>query len=157
MGVIITTMPQITHTTKLVTLLAGVSVMAVVLYNNFASYNPKTLLEVPEVRGSQNIKTDGFVIPYPVKSQKISDNITPYTRQITLRSEQSSEKIQDFYYTILTADNWELDSEREGDVFDTAKYKLADDYIIVTTSQDSDRANSGTTIVSIEVLQNSGD
>lgn len=118
-------------------------------YINFTTYRPKALAEVPEVRSYKKKNDNIFNIPYPVDTEKISDNKTTDTRQVTLQTTLSEQKMQEFYNTVLTSDGWEIETENEGEIFNTVKYKKDGNFTTISTSKQKE--DSEITIISIEI------
>jgi hypothetical protein len=133
---------------KVITILFLLLVV-VATYVSFTAYRPKSLTEVPEVRGYKQKSDDVFSIPYPVDTVKISDAKTTDTRQVTMQTTQSEEDMQKFYDAILTDEGWEIETENQGKIFYTVKYKKDGNFITISTSQQKE--GSEITIVSIEV------
>jgi hypothetical protein len=120
------------------------------MYTDFSKYTPESQERV-ETTPYQTPEVSGIIIPYPVNSEKISDNKSLEGRQITLSTTQSQEEIHKFYRNVFLSDEWELESEGAKDSFYITEYKTKDNIIIVTTSQLEEDEN--TTIVSVEIKE----
>lgn len=126
--------------------------LTTVAYVNFATFAPKALAEIREVRGIATDNKNKITIPYPLDAEYISESSTSNTKQITLKTLQSPAKAQEFYSTIFTSKGWKVETEREGSIFYDTKYKKNRDFIVVSTSKQTQ--DSDTTIVSIKIQQN---
>ncbi len=119
-------------------------------YFMFTMYTPKVLAEVREVKGA---KSSYFVIPYPKNAIKVASNKTLETEQITLTTEQSIDKAQEFYRNVLIPEDWKTEKISKQEANITTIYKKDDKKIIITTSKQGQN-NPNTTVISIEISNN---
>lgn len=117
----------------------------------FASYRPKALSEVREVRGYQTQQeTDVFDLPYPRYAQELSSDQTLNTKKFTFQTDRSPQEVQNFYSNILLGDDWRLEKEGSTDNFYTTEYKKDDLSVTVWSYFDTDALM---TFASVEIIQ----
>ncbi len=116
----------------------------------FASYKPKALSEVREVRGYQvQQETDVFDLPYPRYATGLATDQTLNTKKFTFQTDKSPQEVQSFYSNILLGDDWKLKKEGNTDNFYTAEYKKDNLSVTVWSYYDKDAL---LTFASVEIM-----
>jgi len=130
---------------------ALIYVLFVGSYWFFASYKPKALSEVREVRGYQvQQETDAFDLPYPRYAKGLASDQTLNTKKFTFETDKSPQEIQSFYSNILLGDDWKLKKEGSTGNFFTTEYKKGDLSVTIWSYYDSDALM---TFASVEIMQ----
>ncbi len=97
-------------------------------YINFSQYKPKTIKQVPDVKGLQSDRSD---IPLPEGAEKIGVNVSSDAEQTTFHTNKSKHEIQAFYKNIFTSSKWQLESQGIHEDFIVARYKKGNETISV--------------------------
>lgn len=117
----------------------------------FASYKPRALSEIREVRGYQaQQETDVFDLPYPRYATGLASDQTLNTKKFTFKTDKSPQEVQNFYSNILLGDEWKLKKEGSTDNFYTAEYRKGDLSIMVWSFFDEDALM---TFASVEIMR----
>ena len=117
----------------------------------FASYKPKALSEIREVRGYQvQQEADVFDLPYPRYATGLATDQTLNTKKFTFQTDKSPQEVQSFYSNILFADDWKLKKEGNTDNFFTTEYKKNNLSVTVWSYYDKDAL---LTFASVEIMQ----
>ena len=129
-----------------------ISTIFVGSYWLFASYRPKALSEIREVRGytTQNEEIDVFDLPYPRYAKGLASDQTLSTKKFTFETDKSPQEIQSFYNNILLEDSWKLEKEGNIDYFYTSEYKKDNLSIIVWSFYDE---SAKLTFASVEIMK----
>lgn len=124
------------------------TVAFVASYLNFTDYRPKTVRQVPDVKGIQteNISNNNG-LPLPDGAQKVATSNTTDSTQVTFHTNKTKTEVQDYYKNILNSNKWTLDSEGIYSQFIVTKYKKDTVQISVVTYDTDDGYK---TLVSIE-------
>lgn len=110
-------------------------------YTKFSTYSPKitNTAEIIEARG-------GYVLPLPPKTVVLSTTDSSNNRTDNLESELTSREVQNFYKSLLLANNWEAKNEDTQDGFELAEFSNREGVIKITTSTN----NTNKTIVVVQ-------
>jgi len=128
-----------------------ISILFVGSYWLFASYRPKALSEIREVRGYHTqSEVDIFDLPYPRYAKGVASDQTLNTKKFTFETDKSPQEIQTFYKNILLEDDWKMKKEGNIDYFYTSEYKKDNLSVIVWSFYDSD---AKLTFASVEIMK----
>jgi len=129
-----------------------ISVMFVGSYWLFASYRPKALSEIREVRGytTHNEELDVFDLPYPRYAKGLASDQSINSKKFTFETDKAPLEIQTFYKNILLEDDWKLKKEGNIDYFYTSEYKKDNLSIMVWSYYDAD---AKLTFASVEIMR----
>jgi len=118
----------------------------------FASYRPKALREIREVRGYQTSEqeTDVFDLPYPRYAKGLASDETLNSKKFTFETDKAPQEIQTFYKNILLEDDWEIEKEGSIDYFYTSEYEKDKMTITVWSYYDQ---NAKLTFASVEIMR----
>ena len=114
-------------------------------YVYFASYQPKILRQLQEVRG---VTAQGFGTPLLSDASSVSYNSTNSHDQTTYATSKTPTQVQAFYKNYFIDDNWVLTSQSVGKDGLVFKYKNDLHYATVSASKP---AGSNNTAVSVDI------
>ncbi|MBN1462417.1 MAG: hypothetical protein JW922_01910 [Paludibacteraceae bacterium] len=118
-------------------------------YFSFATYQPKKIVEVREVKGYKTKNESVFDLPTPRYAKGLAYDQTVSSKKYTFQTDKSPQEIQDFYKNILLDDGWRLKKEGSTDTFFTAEYRKDDYTVTIWAHYDTD---TKMTFASVEML-----
>lgn len=125
-----------------------VGFLVIASYVNFATYKPKVMKQIPEVKGMQaSDSAEDGKFPMPEGVDKVSSNGSAGAFQTTYYTNKTKDEIQEFYKNIYQSNKWELDSDGVYPDMIIKRYKK-DNKIISIKTFDEDKEYK--TFVSIE-------
>ncbi len=131
---------------KLLSILGVITAGFIVSYYAFASYQPKALHKVEEVKGADT--TSQFDFPMPSGAQKMGTNESATSKQLTFQAKKTQGELKSFYKTVFADKDWQATSEKTDDGTIVLKYKNTDNRATVLISAQD---NEGYSTVSIEI------
>ncbi len=144
-------MKGLNSTIKIVLGTSLITILFAGSYWLFASYRPKALSEIREVRGYKTQQeTDVFDLPYPRYAKSLAADQTLNSKKFTFETDKSPQDIQTFYKNILLGDDWELKKEGNIDYFYTSEYKKDNLSVMVWSYYEAD---TKLTFASVEIMR----
>jgi len=120
-------------------------------YGSFSSFRPKSLVPAKEVKGAK-IEDHRIKLPYPSDYEMIGTSTKNGNKQITFRTEDTTEGVQSFYRNIMLSKDWEIDSTGSIGIFTTTTYVDDEKEVSVTTSLQANEDQDANSITIVSLL-----